>query len=487
MRPYPIRFIVSLLLWLAPPRAMAHSFGQIYTLPLPIWLYLWGAAAALVASFVVVGLFASERQDAVGVEAGTAVPGRTYRLSPFVLSMLQLLSVCSLMLCIITGVLGTPSPYGNFNMTFFWIVFMLGFAYATALIGDLYALVNPWRTLCDLIGRVYPKVAGGRIVYPRTLGYWPALWFYTALIWIELFSRGGPFTLSMALVAYTGITLCGVWLFGRTDWFRYGEFFSVYFRLIAKMAPVEFLRNVNGEVSPSFRFRAPFSGLHSDESKHLSLLVFVLFMLSSTAFDGLHEAKSWIRLYWVDLYTQVLMPWVGRNPFAAYPTLNEIYRYWQSGWLILSPWVYLLLYLGGISLMWLLIGRRMSLRSLAMRFMSSLLPIVLVYHITHYYTLMQTQGIKIIALASDPFGWGQNWFGTAAWFQGAYVPDTQTVWHVQVALIVLGHIISVWAAHVEALRCFGSRKMAVISQIPMLMLMVFFTTAGLWILAQPMQ
>jgi hypothetical protein len=392
-------------------------------------------------------------------------------------------SVGGLALCIATGLLGTPSPYGNFNMTFFWIVFILGFGYATALIGDLYALINPWRQFCRLI----PRAERGRFAYPERLAYWPALSFYTGLIWIELFSRGKPFTLSVALLVYTAINFAGVWLVGARDWFRYGEFFSVYLRLIAKMAPVEFLRDAKGEVIPSFRLRAPFSGLHRIEPEHFSLLVFVLFMLSSTAFDGLHETKPWIRFYWVDFYTQVLSPWVGRNPFAVYPLLNQIHHYWQIVWLILSPWIYLLLYLAGISLMWLLVHRRMKLRALAMRFMLSLLPIVLVYHITHYYTLIQTQGIKIIALASDPFGWGQNWFGTAQWFQGIYLPDTKTVWHVQVALILLGHIISVWVAHVEALRCFGSRRVAIISQMPMLLLMVFFTTVGLWILAQPLQ
>lgn len=475
---------LGLLLSLLPAGAQAHSFGQIYTLPLPIWLYLWGAAAALIASFVVVGFFMHEQ----------APPSKTrpaachqHRLPPVLLGLLRALSAFSLLFCIATGLLGTPSPYGNFNMTFFWIIFVLGFGYVTALVGDVYALINPWRQLSRLIARIFPHYEQGRFRYPRACAYWPALALYMGFIWIELFSRSGPWALSMVLLSYTLINLLAVWLVGAKDWFEYGEFFSVYLRLIAKMAPVEFLVEPSGVVSPTFRFRWPFSGLLGEARVSVSLLVFVLFMLSSTAFDGLHETKPWVKLFWVDLYTHVLMPWVGSNPFAAYPVMNEIYRYWQSAWLVLLPAIYLLLYLAGITLMWWVTARRFTLRSLAMRFIMSLLPIVLVYHITHYYTLIQTQGIKIIALASDPFGRGHNWFGTADWFQGANIPDTQTVWHVQVALIVLGHVIGVWAAHVEALRCFGSRRVAVLSQIPMLALMVFFTTAGLWILAQPIQ
>src|SRR5712691_3231580 len=42
---------------LASP-AGAHGFGQRYDLPLPLSLYLFGTSAAIVLSFVVIGLFA---------------------------------------------------------------------------------------------------------------------------------------------------------------------------------------------------------------------------------------------------------------------------------------------------------------------------------------------------------------------------------------------------------------------------------------------
>jgi hypothetical protein len=475
------------LLVLVSQSASAHSFGQIYTLPLPIWLYLWGAAAALILSFVVVGLFATEDAK-IGTETATEIRIATpYRVPAFLLLALRIFSVSGLLLCIATGWFGTASPYGNFNMTFFWVVFLLGFAYATAVIGDLYALINPWQYIGRWMARAFPSYEQGLVRYPASCGYWPALVFYIAMIWIELFGGGQPFTLSLALLAYTGINLLAIGLIGAKDWFQYGEFFSVYFRLIGKMAPVEYLSDSGKISSVMFRLRRPVAGLRQSESTHFSLLIFVLFMLSSTAFDGLHETKPWVRLFWVDLYTQFLVPWVGSNPFVAYVKLREYFVWWQRVWLVLSPLVYLLLYLAGIALVWLVSGRRMSIRSLALRFMFSLLPIALVYHITHYYTLIQTQGLKIIALASDPFGWGHDWLGTAGWFYGSIVPDTNIVWHVQVALIVIGHILGVWLAHLEALRCFGSRRIATISQIPMLLLMLFFTTAGLWILAQPIQ
>ena len=44
---------------LATP-ACAHGFGQRYDLPIPLSFYLVGAAAAVVVSFVIVGLFVKE-------------------------------------------------------------------------------------------------------------------------------------------------------------------------------------------------------------------------------------------------------------------------------------------------------------------------------------------------------------------------------------------------------------------------------------------
>ena len=171
---------------------------------------------------------------------------------------------------------------------------------------------------------------------------------------------------------------------------------------------------------------------------------------------------------------------------TARPISDRALSLTSVGWLLLSPWLYCAVYLVGIALMRLLLRRAHSLRSLALAFMPSLLPIVLVYHLSHYYTLIETQGIRIVALASDPLGLGWNLFGTAQWFQRQFVPDSAVVWHVQVGLILIGHIVSVYVAHLIALDLLQDRRRATVSQLPMLALMVAFTVAGLWILSLPM-
>ncbi len=471
---------------LLPLQAGAHSFGRVYNLPVPLWLYLYGAAAALLLSFLVVAWFvASPAQHGAG--GGIELGRRSWLRALQRLHLLGLcrgLSLLCLLLCIASGLFGTQNPYANFNMTAFWVGFVLGFTYLTALLGDLYAWLNPWKTLADgaawLARRLLP---GWRapLRYPAALAWWPALGFYMAFIWIELFGYLKPQPLSLILLAYTGLNLLGTALFGRAAWFRYCEFFGVYLGLLARMAPLQ-----HGPARTGLRLRWPFAALLDETAPHFSLLLFVLFMLSSTAFDGLRETAPWVKLFWGEVYG-LLKPWVGGNFIAAYGRLRPWFLAWESAALLLSPFLYLAAYLLFVWLMRLLTASARSLRELALRFTACLLPIALVYNISHYYTLLVIQGVKLPALVSDPLGRGWNLLGTRDWFGAAVIPDAGVVWHVQVGLIVFGHIVSVYLAHLEALHLFPDRRRATLSQLPMLLLMVAFTTAGLWILSQPIK
>lgn len=466
-----------------PATAQAHSFGKLYNLPVPFWMYVYGAAAALLLSFLVVGFF---------VSSGTEARQTRTRDLPLTLKFLQrlrlipafkCLSVLMLLLCIFTGFIGNLDPYRNFSMTFFWVIFVLGFSYLSSLFGDLYAAINPWQVITDALGRLFGGYTQGRWKYPAALSYWPALLLYMGFIWIELFVFNRPPTLAKMLTAYTALNLLGVWAVGSTAWFRYCEFLSVFLRLIAKMSPLDYRSAQNGEPS-RLRLRSPFVGLIQTRAESFSLLLFVLFMLSSTAFDGLHATSMWFKLFWADTQN-VLTPLLGKKPILLYATLLPYYTALQTFCLLISPFLYLAAYLLFVAIAKLITRSNYSVRELSLRFAFSLLPIALVYNVTHYYTLILTQGVKIISLLSDPFGFGWNLFGTADLYRAPILPAMGTVWHTQVGLIVFGHIVSVYLAHLEALRIFPTRWQAALSQLPMLFLMVLFTTIGLWVLAQP--
>jgi hypothetical protein len=89
-------------------------------------------------------------------------------------------------------------------------------------------------------------------------------------------------------------------------------------------------------------------------------------------------------------------------------------------------------------------------------------------------------------LISDPFGWGQNWFGTARWNVSPLV-SLDVLWGLQVLLVLVGHVYSLWVAQRTSVQIFGSRSAAFRSQLPMLAGMIAFSVFSLWLLKQPME
>mgnify|MGYP003631199294 CR=1 FL=1 len=462
--------------------AQAHSFGEPYVLPMPYWMYIYGAMAALILSFIVLAYFYNAdaaKRPARHWHIGHPRLRTTFRQLKLS-TILKGLMLFSFGLAIVSGLIGNQDRYRNFNMTFFWISFALGASYLSAVFGNWYHYLNPWR----LILAPLKQFSQGRQAYPQQLAYWPAVILYMAFILLELFGDTKPFSLSVILIVYTLINIAAVWRFGSQSWFRYGELFSVMFQLIAKMAPLRYDPSAQGIAKLSLCM--PFSGLLHQRLEHRSLLIFLLFMLSSTAYDGLRETTLWFNLFWRDPL-HIIEPLLGKHPLFAYITLRPWYFAFETLCLLLSPFIYLALFRIFLSAGKCLTRSELSVTELSLRFGYSLLPIALVYHITHYYTLLLSQGLKVRGLISDPFGWGWDLFGTAISGRLPVLPDMGLIWNSQVWLILIGHVASVYLAHAEALRSFPTQRQASLSQLPMLLLMVIFTGAGLWILAQPLQ
>jgi len=404
---------------------------------------------------------------------------RRLRIGP----VFSALSVAVLVLAIATGALGTPDPNRNFSMTAFWIYFVLVLTYLTALAGNVYAVVNPWRAIAECIGRFWPAYLKGRVRYPERLDVLPAAVLYAGFIGFELLTWVRPHSLAAALVGYTLLNLFAVWLIGADAWFRFGEFFSVMLRLVSLVWPIAIQRDASGI---SLATRSIGAGILQERPAYWPTALFLLLMLSSTAFDGMHGTKIWYWLFWRDP-TGIVHALVGADPVTAIVNARPWYFAWEWTCLAIAPFLYLALYFAALLLSRWLAGSARPLRELALDFAFPLLPIVLAYHVSHYFTLILTQGPGMLSLLSDPFGWQWNLFGTREVFRAPIIPDLTFVWHSQVFLIVLGHVASVVLAHRVALRVFPGRGRAIASQLPMLALMVGFTVLGLWILAQPLE
>jgi hypothetical protein len=213
--------------------------------------------------------------------------------------------------------------------------------------------------------------------------------------------------------------------------------------------------------------------------------VFVLLMLSSVTFDGLLATPLWGEIAQWMLMSDLVRPFIlllqdiTGNAIAAIGTIA----------LIVFLLLFQMMYMGFCGLMYFSTPARaragLSIGELARLFVLSLVPIALAYHLAHYLSFLLIVGQYMIPLASDPFGFGWDLFGTKIYFPNIGIVNAKFVWITSVIAIVTGHIIAVWLAHVVALRRFGDSKAALRSQIPMLFLMVAYTMLSLWILAQP--
>jgi hypothetical protein len=125
------------------------------------------------------------------------------------------------------------------------------------------------------------------------------------------------------------------------------------------------------------------------------------------------------------------------------------------------------------------IGSRLtSDQNFALIFGGSLIPILIGYDVAHYFSLLILEGQAFKILLSDPYGQGWNIFGTADHAINWTVVSTTVIGWVQIGSIVSGHLLGVLFAHDRSVELW-SKRTALQSQYPMLMVMVIYTVMGL--------
>jgi hypothetical protein len=114
---------------------------------------------------------------------------------------------------------------------------------------------------------------------------------------------------------------------------------------------------------------------------------------------------------------------------------------------------------------------------------TTLIPIAAVYFAAHYFAYLLIAGQATLGVIIDPFGLSWNPLGWGEYELWKGIAPAGLVWWIQVLLIVWGHVAAVFAAHRLALRG-STRGRALLAQAPLVCLMVLYTIAGLWVLAQ---
>ncbi|MGH7830855.1 MAG: hypothetical protein ACREP8_11825 [Candidatus Binatia bacterium] len=473
--------------------AFGHALRQRYDLPIPLGLYVAGAGATVALSFVVIALFTRKSPWRGGYPSVNLLRFRIFRIlvHPGVLFVCRVVSVGLFALIVLAGIFGRQNPFKNIAPTAVWVVWWVGLAYISALLGDLWALINPWNVLFGWAERLSRRLKrGGRlsldVPYPEWLGVWPAVALFLVFAWVELVWERAevPASLASAIVAYSGIVWSGMLVFGRERWLRSGELFSVFFATLARFAPTEF-RSGNPH---RWTLRPYGMGLLAAEPIHFSEMVFVVLMLSTVTFDGFIETPVWTRIVDGLLSAPALYPLLS----VLHKAVGNLLPVIHTVALVAFPLLFLAVYMAFVWLMGLVVrapggpgNRHFSPTDLARLFVLTLVPIAIAYHLAHYLAYFLVAGQFIVPLASDPFGFGWDLLGTSLYRIDIGVVDARFVWYTAVIAIVTGHIISVCLAHLTALGVFEDSRLATKSQYPMLALMVCYTMISLWILAQP--
>ncbi len=480
MRTLPVLVFTAALV---PAPALAHAFGARYDLPLPLWLYLAGAGAAVALSFAALAVFLAPGRAEASARALPLVR-LPHRLERVIRVGFGGFGLGVLALVVTAGFIGSENPTRDIAPTLVWVVWWVGLAFVSALLGDFWRLLNPWNAgfagLEWLVARVRGRPPSPRLSPPRWLGSWPAVAGFLAFAWIEIVSSLGesPRDLAFLVIAYSAVTWAGMATFGRAVWLERGEVFHMAFGLFARFAP---FTAADGQL----RLRLPGAGLLEAGPVGLSRVAFVLAMLSTVTFDGLVETAAWAGL----------LDWLSGSEAARGPLL-ALRDAGLDLLVVIKTIAMALVFIAFVAIYLLFAGAmtalaraggdgRARLGQAAGAFALSLVPIAIAYHLAHYYSFLLLAGQLILPLLSDPFGLGWNLFDTLHLRMDLSVVDAKTVWYLAVAAIVIGHVLAVYLAHVMAMRVYGGLRAALLSQLPMMVLMVLYTMSSLWVLSQP--
>lgn len=426
---------------LTPTAALAHGIGGRADLPVPVSFFAVGAGLALVVSFVML----SERWNEPRLQdpPNTAVkPG-----GGWLRVTLRIIGLGGFVALIVVGV-GDGGSSRNIGPVLVFVYFWLLFPFLAGIFGDLWRFASPWAWLSRRLNATTKE----RPELLETVGMWPATVAFIAFTWLELVSPSGgePQSLAIAALVYTAyVVAAGFWA-GPETGVAISDAFHHYNDVIGAVAPRQL-------TDSGWQHRRWLQALPSLPTPR-GFTAFIVAMIGTVSYDGL-SASEWWEDTVGDLQTNDVFETAAL--LASVLTIGALY--WLASFAASR-----------------LANTQYTPSQVAVRFAHSLVPIALAYAVAHYITLLLFEGQLLLSGLSDPFGRDWDLLGTVDW-KTEFFLTANAIWYIQVAVIVLGHVAGVVLAHDRALADFG--KDAVRSQYAMLVLMVFLTSLGLFILA----
>jgi len=440
-----LTLVLTLPAWAGVAAAHSGGLGGATREPLavPTWLFLFTGGGVVGVSFLLASFVTDRRLVDAVHDWGRPLPTPARALR----AVARAVGVGVLAVVVAVGYLGPETGVRSLTVLVVWVAWWGGYVASTYLVGNTWPTLGPFRTLAERL----PSLDR---TYPDRLGAWPSVAGLLLLVWVEVMTplADDPRLLATVLVAYTAVTLVGSAVVGADDWFEEVDPLARVFRFYSRLAPV-------GVVDGRLRLRLPGGALPDTVLDGRDDVAFVVTLLFVTTYDGFVATGPWasgVRA----------VEGVGVPPVGAY----------------------LGAYLGGAALFYLAyraasrMGRRraatyLSTDYLARRFAPALLPIAAGYHLAHNLGSVLVLAPTLAAVGAAPLSPPASppqLAGLPSWVGG-----------LELAAVLLGHLLAVWVAHATAYDLFPSRLQAVRSQYGVTAVMIGYTMLSLWIVAEP--
>lgn len=420
----------------APAPVLAHTLVGRLDSPLPLAVYLTGAALAVGLSFAFVIL-----RD---VRAPAAAEARVVTVPRPIVLALRAVGLLGWLWIVAQTIVGGSSA-ADVASLFLWVYGWVGLAILSAFVGPVWRWLDPFTTLFDIGAAIVRRlgIAGWEAApYPARLGAWPAVVGLVVVVWLELAYRGS--SLGLVLILYTAFTLLAMANFGRDAWRARGETFSVWFATLNRIAPFG-----QGDGADERQVvRRPFAMGLLEPGWTTAHVALVAVGAASILYDGLSQTQAWFDVF--------------RVPSLPAATIE------------------LLAFLGIVVGLSLTVGRLVGLAAVG----AGLVPIAVGYLVAHYLTYLIGDGQRIVVALSDPLQLGWNLFGTAFYEPVVDWIPPALMWTVMLVAVVGGHVLGAWSGHVVAVRDARAGTDVRMRQVPLAALMVALTATTLWSLGQ---
>jgi hypothetical protein len=475
-RAFPLAVAFAAALGALPvARAHAGSLASAGPVSIPSWLFFLTGGGIVVGSFLL-STFVTDRALVRAIhERGPAI--RADLLTPLA-HLAGILAVPALFAVVVVGLVGPASGIENAAVLVVWVGWWAGYAMTTYLVGNTWPAINPWRTLAEALPSLDRTL-------PERWGVWPSVVGLLGLVWLEVVSplADDPRLLAAVVVAYTLLTLAGAAVVGADAWFRRVDPVATVFRWYGRVAPLQYEDGRLTVRAPGTPLTgaglAPSAGRERrppDEQEVRADGTGVGWRRPAALVDGVDGTAFVVALVWATTYDGLVGTPLWADAVRALAALGAPPLLVSLGVIAAGFALFLAAYRGASRLARRTAGSYVAAETIARRFVPALVPIAAGYHLAHFSGYLLTLSPALAATLASPLSPPATLpaFVLPGWFSG-----------VQLAFVVLGHVLAVWVAHTIAFDTFVGRLQPIRSQYPYILVMTAYTMTSMWLLAQP--